>query len=90
MMSITAEKKQEVIKKYATKKDDTGSPEVQVAILTTRIEELSQHMQTHKKDFHSRRGLLAMVAKRRKLLDYLKRNDEERYQKVIKSLGLRR
>ena len=89
-MSITAEKKQEVIKEYATKKDDTGSPEVQVAILTNRIEELSKHMQEHKKDFHSRRGLLAMVAKRRKLLDYLKRNDEERYQKLIKSLGIRR
>lgn len=89
-MSITAEKKQKVIKEYATKKEDTGSPEVQVAILTNRIEELSQHMQAHKKDFHSRRGLLAMVAKRRKLLDYLKRNDEERYQKLIKALGIRR
>lgn len=89
-MSITAEKKAKVIKDYATKKDDTGSPEVQVAILTNRIEELSQHMQTHKKDFHSRRGLLAMVAKRRKLLDYLKKNDEERYQKLIKSLKIRR
>ncbi len=89
-MSITAEKKQKVIKEYATKKEDTGSPEVQVAILTNRIEELSQHMQVHKKDFHSRRGLLAMVAKRRKLLDYVKRKDEERYQKLIKSLGIRR
>ncbi|MFP4312773.1 MAG: 30S ribosomal protein S15 [Alphaproteobacteria bacterium] len=89
-MSITAEKKQEVIKEYATKKDDTGSPEVQVAILTNRINELSNHMQTHKKDLHSRRGLLAMVAKRRKLLDYLKRKDEARYTKLIKSLGIRR
>lgn len=89
-MSITAEKKQEVIKEYATKKDDTGSPEVQVAILTNRINELSQHMQTHKKDLHSRRGLLAMVAKRRKLLDYLKKRDEARYTKLIKSLGIRR
>lgn len=89
-MSISAEKKQEVIKKFATKKEDTGSPEVQVAILTNRIEELSQHMQTHKKDFHSRRGLLAMVAKRRKLLDYLKGKDEARYQKLIKELGIRR
>lgn len=89
-MSITAEKKQEVIKEYATKKDDTGSPEVQVAILTNRINELSQHMQTHKKDLHSRRGLLAMVAKRRKLLDYLKKKDEGRYTKLIKSLGIRR
>lgn len=89
-MSIEPARKAEVIKEYATKKGDTGSPEVQVAILTSRIEELSKHMQTHKKDFHSRRGLLAMVAKRRKLLDYLKRNDEERYQKLIKSLGIRR
>jgi len=89
-MSITAEKKAKVIKKYATGKEDTGSPEVQVAILTNRIEELSQHMQVHKKDFHSRRGLLAMVAKRRKLLDYLKSKDEDRYQKLIKSLGIRR
>ncbi|MGN7439002.1 MAG: 30S ribosomal protein S15 [Alcanivorax sp.] len=89
-MSITAEKKADVIKEYATKKDDTGSPEVQVAILTNRIEELSQHMRVHKKDFHSRRGLLAMVAKRRKLLDYLKGKDEDRYQKLIKSLGIRR
>lgn len=89
-MSLTTEKKQDVIKKYATKKDDTGSPEVQVAILTTRIEELSAHMQVHKKDLHSRRGLLAMVAKRRKLLDYLKRKNEGRYQDLIKSLGIRR
>lgn len=89
-MSLEASKKQDVIEKFATKKGDTGSPEVQVAILTTRINELSEHMQTHKKDFHSRRGLLAMVAKRRKLLDYLKRKDESRYQKLIKELGLRR
>lgn len=89
-MSITAEKKQQVIKEYATKKDDTGSPEVQVAILTTRINELSEHMQVHKKDFHSRRGLLAMVAKRRKLLDYVKRYDEARYQDLIKRLDIRR
>lgn len=89
-MSITAEKKQEVIKEYATKKDDTGSPEVQVAILTNRINELSNHMQTHKKDLHSRRGLLAMVAKRRKLLDYLKKKDEARYQDLIKRLNIRR
>jgi len=89
-MVMTAEEKTKVIKEYATKKEDTGSPEVQVAILTNRIEELSQHMRVHKKDFHSRRGLLAMVAKRRKLLDYLKRKDEDRYQKLIKSLGIRR
>jgi small subunit ribosomal protein S15 len=90
MMSLNTEKKQDVIKKYATKANDTGSPEVQVAILTTRIEELSAHMQVHKKDMHSRRGLLAMVAKRRKLLDYLKRKDEKRYQDLIQSLGIRR
>lgn len=89
-MSITADKKADVIKEYATQKGDTGSPEVQVAILTNRIEELSQHMRVHKKDFHSRRGLLAMVAKRRKLLDYLKGKDQDRYQKLIKSLGIRR
>ena len=79
-----------MIKEYTTKKGDTGSPEVQVAILTNRINELSEHMQIHKKDFHSRRGLLAMVANRRKLLDYVKRKDEDRYQKLIKSLGIRR
>ena len=89
-MSITAEKKAKVVKEYATKKGDTGSPEVQVAILTNRILELSEHMKTHKKDFHSRRGLLAMVAKRRKLLDYLKGKNEARYLKLIESLGLRR
>lgn len=89
-MSITAEKKQIVISEYATKKGDTGSPEVQVAILTNRINELSLHMQQHKKDFHSRRGLLAMVAKRRKLLDYVKRQDEKRYQDLIERLGVRR
>lgn len=89
-MSITAENKQKVIKDYATEKNDTGSPEVQVAILTSRINELSEHMQTHKKDFHSRRGLLAMVAKRRKLLDYLKGRDESRYATLIERLGIRR
>lgn len=89
-MSLTKEKKQEVIGEYATKKNDTGSPEVQVAILTNRIESLSQHMQQHKKDVHSRRGLLAMVAKRRKLLDYVRRKDEARYQDLIKRLGIRR
>lgn len=89
-MSIATERKQKLIGEYATKKGDTGSPEVQVAILTERINQLSEHMQTHKKDFHSRRGLLAMVAKRRKLLDYLKEKDEERYQKLIKSLKIRR
>ncbi len=92
-MSISpnvAAKKAEAVAEYATKKGDTGSPEVQVAVLTTRINELSTHMQEHKKDLHSRHGLLAMVAKRRKLLDYLKRKDEARYQDLIKRLGIRR
>ena len=89
-MSITAEKKQELIKTYRTDEKDTGSPEVQVAILTERINNMSEHMNEHKKDFHSRRGLLAMVAKRRKLLDYLKRVEEARYQKLIEALGIRR
>jgi small subunit ribosomal protein S15 len=82
--------KAEVIKEYQTADGDTGSPEVQVALLTQRITQLSEHMQTHKKDFHSRRGLLAMVARRRKLLDYLKGQSPERYQSLIKRLGLRR
>ncbi len=89
-MSTTAQQKQDIIKEYQIDKNDTGSPEVQVALLTERINYLSEHMQEHKKDFHSRRGLLAMVANRRKLLDYLKKQDEERYQKIIKSLGIRR
>ena len=89
-MSITAERKQAVIKDNATKKDDTGSPEVQVAVLTGRINELSEHLEVHKKDFHSRRGLLMMVAKRRKLLDYVKSIDTARYQKLIDGLGIRR
>jgi small subunit ribosomal protein S15 len=89
-MSITAEQKAETIAAYATKKGDTGSPEVQVAVLTDRINDLSGHMQIHKKDMHSRRGLLAMVAKRRKLLDYLKRKDEKRYQDLIARLNIRR
>ncbi|MEM6781095.1 MAG: 30S ribosomal protein S15 [Pseudomonadota bacterium] len=89
-MSITTERKKEVVEEYATKKGDTGSPEVQIAILTNRINALSEHMQSHKKDFGSRRGLLAMVAKRRKLLDYLKGKDEGRYQDLIKRLNIRR
>ena len=89
-MSITAERKQELIGEYATKKDDTGSPEVQIAILTERINNLSEHMQGNKKDFSSRRGLLKMVAQRRKLLDYVKGKDEARYQDIIKRLGIRR
>ncbi len=89
-MSLTTAKKQEVIKEYQTEKNDTGSPEVQVAVITARISELSEHMQEHKKDVHSRRGLLAMVAKRRKLLDYLKSKSEDRYKSLIKRLGIRR
>lgn len=89
-MSITAERKQEVINEYATKKGDTGSPEVQVAILTERINNLSGHMSAHNKDVHSRRGLLMMVARRRSLLDYLKKTDEKRYQEIIERLNLRR
>lgn len=89
-MSITAEKKQELIKEYATKEGDTGSPEVQVAILTHRIVHLTEHFKTHKKDNHSRRGLLMLVNKRRKLLDYLKSKDLGRYTVLIKSLGLRK
>jgi len=89
-MSISAERKQELISEYETKKGDTGSPEVQVAILTERINNLSEHMQSHKKDVHSRRGLLKMVALRRKLLDYLKSKDEGRYSKLIERLSIRR
>ena len=89
-MSITAERKQELIKEYAVKKDDTGSPEVQVAILTERITNLTEHLKTHKKDFHSRRGLLMMVNKRRNLLAYLKKKDVERYNALIQKLGLRK
>jgi len=89
-MSIVAERKKELIGEYATNKGDTGSPEVQVAILTERIANLTEHFKTHKKDNHSRRGLLKMVSQRRRLLDYVKSRDEERYNKLIKSLGIRR
>ncbi|MEM9717047.1 MAG: 30S ribosomal protein S15 [Pseudomonadota bacterium] len=89
-MSITAELKEQLIKDYALKEGDTGSPEVQVAILTSRITTLTEHFKTHKKDNHSRRGLLKMVAQRRKLLDYVKGKDEARYQDLIKRLGIRR
>jgi small subunit ribosomal protein S15 len=90
MMSITQQEKAELIKKYGRGKNDTGSTEVQVAILTTRINNLTEHLKTHKKDFHSRRGLLVMVGQRRRLLDYLNSNSNERYAELIKSLGLRR
>ncbi len=89
-MSITAGRKAELIKKFAQKQDDTGSPEVQVAILTERITNLTEHFKEHKKDNHSRRGLLKMVSQRRRLLDYVKRNDEPRYKKLINELGIRR
>jgi small subunit ribosomal protein S15 len=89
-MTMTAERKVALVKEYATKPGDTGSPEVQVAILTERITYLTDHFKTHKKDNHSRRGLLTMVSKRRSLLDYLKRKDEGRYQTLIKRLEIRR
>jgi len=89
-MSITADRKQELIKEFATKTDDTGSPEVQVAILTERITNLTDHLKEHKKDFHSRRGLLMMVGQRRRLLDYVKSRDNERYEGLVGKLGLRR
>ena len=89
-MSITTERKSKLVAEYATHEGDTGSPEVQVAILTERILNLTEHLKTHKKDFHSRRGLLIMVGQRRRLLDYVKRKDQGRYEAVIKRLGLRR
>ena len=89
-MSITADRKAELIKQYGTKEGDTGSPEVQVAILTERITNLTEHFKGHKKDNHSRRGLLALVSQRRSLLDYLRTKDEERYKSLIGALGIRR
>lgn len=89
-MSIAPERKAKLIKEYATKKEDTGSPEVQVAILSERIANLTEHFKDHRKDNHSRRGLLQMVSQRRSLLDYVKKVDEARYQKLIERLGLRR
>ena len=90
-MSLKAEaKKADIIKKHATAKGDTGSPEVQVALLTSRINYLTEHFSSHKNDHHSRRGLLIMVGRRRRLLDYLKRTDSERYESVIKKLNIRK
>ena len=89
-MSISAVRKQELIQEYATKSGDTGSPEVQVALLTARINELTEHFKAHVKDHHSRRGLLKMVSRRRKLLDYLKGRNAEAYKGLIESLGLRK
>ncbi len=89
-MSITAEKRSALISDYARGTNDTGSPEVQVALITDRISSLTEHLKIHAKDFHSRRGLLMLVGRRRRLLDYLKRNDNERYTTLIARLGLRR
>lgn len=89
-MSITPERKAELIKEYQTKDGDTGSPEVQVAILTERINNLTEHLKTHAKDHHSRRGLLIMVGQRRRLLDYTRGKNEERYRTLIGRLGIRR
>ena len=89
-MSITQERKAELITEYSTGEHDTGSPEVQVAILSERIVNLTEHLKVHKKDYHSRRGLLMMVGQRRRLLDYLKRKDQLRYDALIGRLGLRR
>lgn len=89
-MSITLERKTALIKEHARGKADTGSPEVQVAILSERISNLTEHFKTHKKDNHSRRGLLQMVSQRRRLLDYLKARDEARYSAIIEKLGLRK
>ena len=89
-MSITAERKQELIKEFAVKDGDTGSADVQVAVLSERITNLTEHLKTHSKDFHSRRGLLMMVGQRRRLLDYLRKKDSKRYEALVKRLGLRR
>ena len=89
-MAIAAERKSELIQEYARAEGDTGSPEVQIALLTGRINELSEHFQTHAKDHHSRRGLLNLVSQRRRLLTYLRRTGPERYQELIQRLGLRR
>ncbi|MFM8859632.1 MAG: 30S ribosomal protein S15 [Methylocystis sp.] len=89
-MSITSERKQALIKDYSTKANDTGSPEVQVAILTERISNLTEHFKSHVKDNHSRRGLLKLVSQRRQLLDYVKSRDEARYKTLIERLGIRR
>jgi small subunit ribosomal protein S15 len=90
LLSITAERKAELIKEFQTKESDTGSPEVQVAVLTERITNLTEHLKVHAKDHHSRRGLLLMVGQRRRLLDYTQRKSEERYKTLIERLGLRR
>jgi len=87
-MALTIDEKQKIIKKFAQNKTDTGSPEVQIALLTSKVTKLTGHLKDHKKDVHSRRGLLAMVSKRRRLLNYLLKKDEDRYKQVVKKLGL--
>ena len=89
-MSITQERTEELVEEFGRGENDTGSPEVQIAILTERVRNLTEHMLTHKKDLHSRRGLIAMVGQRRRLLDYLKRKSNDRYQAILKALELRR
>jgi len=89
-MALTSEQKRELIQKFGKNAEDTGSPEVQIALMTTRINELTEHMRAHKHDHHSRRGLLVLVGRRRRLLQYLQREDLERYRALIKELGLRR
>jgi small subunit ribosomal protein S15 len=89
-MSLTAERKKALITEHATKEGDTGSPEVQIAILSERIKELTEHLKLHQRDYHSRRGLLMMVGKRRRLLEYVRRTESKRYDEIVKRLGLRR
>jgi small subunit ribosomal protein S15 len=89
-MSITKERKQELVKEYGRGSSDTGSPEIQISVLTTRVNELTEHLRTHKKDYASRRGLLMMVSRRRRLLDYLKRVDPQRYLDIIRRLDIRK
>ena len=89
-MALVEQDKSQIIQDYRRAEDDTGSPEVQIAVLTKRIQDLTEHLKTHKKDHHSRRGLLQMVGRRRRLLDYLRREDIERYRELIGRLGLRR
>ena len=89
-MSLSTQRKLQLVKDYATKKNDTGSPEVQIALLTARINHLTEHLREHKKDHHSRRGLLMLVGQRRRLLDYLRRSDIDRYRGIVQELGLRK
>ncbi len=89
-MALTKEDKQEIVKKFAREKSDTGSPEIQVALLSVQIDKLADHLKSHKKDVHSRRGLLSMVAKRRRLLTYLRERDEKRYRNLLSELGLKK